>query len=148
MTPASALLLSSYNSRLHVGEADESVRAAAEGEQGLARAELLQEHATPAENRRLGRFKSWLRVDAAGVKSELQADKHTISARCAVPIRDLRILDSDVIKSFSTALLSRERTIVVNLEHVKARARGPAPPRRSLIPPPADAHHARRGAAA
>jgi hypothetical protein len=31
-----------------------------------------------------------------------------------------------VSRSFSTALLSRERTIVINLEHVKARAHAPA----------------------
>ena len=79
----------------------------------------------------------WLRVAADGRVEELHADRHAVAERCAIPLRDLRILDADVVKScvalhtvasrsrlrasFSTAVLSRERAIVLNLEQVKAR---------------------------
>jgi hypothetical protein len=61
----------------------------------------------------------WRRIDPWGESSALQADKHAVSQRCAVPLRDLRLLDADLTTSFSTALLARERAILVNLEHVK-----------------------------
>lgn len=64
-------------------------------------------------------MRTWLQVDSQGRTSLFHADKHVITHRCAVPLRDLRVLDPGLTTSYSSALLCRERTIVVNLEHVK-----------------------------
>lgn len=64
-------------------------------------------------------LKPWLRISSTGVPSTFLASAHTVAQRYAVPLRDLRVLDSGLTTSFSAALLCRKRTIVVNLEHVK-----------------------------
>ena len=51
----------------------------------------------------------------------LEADKYAIMRRCAIPARDLRILDP--LLSYPSTLLGREKAIVVNLEHIKVRMR-------------------------
>jgi hypothetical protein len=50
----------------------------------------------------------WRRIDAAGDNSAMQADKHTIAQRCAVPLRDLRLLDADLTTRHVLALLFRQ----------------------------------------
>jgi len=68
-----------------------------------------------APHAKRARARAWLRVDAAGKIEELQVapvcvsarathlpaqmDKHNVAERCAIPIRDLRILDSEMVKS-------------------------------------------------
>ncbi|CAI5957751.1 unnamed protein product, partial [Closterium sp. NIES-65] len=47
----------------------------------------------------------------------IEADKYAIMRRCAIPARDLRILDP--LLSYPSTLLGREQAIVVNLEHIK-----------------------------
>lgn len=66
-----------------------------------------------------GAVRTWLRLDASGDITWLQLDKHGIAARCGVPLRDLRVLEPGLTTSFSTTLLCRERTMVINLEQVK-----------------------------
>ena len=77
----------------------------------------------------------WLRVSSTGATRHVSADKHTVAARFAVPLRDLRVLDGGLTTSFSAALLSRERTIVVNLEGVRCLLTH----REALLPPGLDA---------
>jgi magnesium transporter len=38
--------------------------------------------------------------------------------RCAIPARDLRILDPVLV--YPSTILGREKAIVINLEHIKA----------------------------
>ena len=66
-----------------------------------------------------GSLRAWLRLTGNGEATVLQLDKHGVAARCAVPLRDLRVLEPGLTTSFSTTLLCRERTMVINLEHVK-----------------------------
>ena len=66
-----------------------------------------------------GAVRTWLRIDALGDTTWLQLDKHGIAHRCGVPLRDLRVLEPGLTTSFSTTLLCRERTMVINLEAVK-----------------------------
>jgi magnesium transporter len=66
-----------------------------------------------------GAVRTWLRIDASGDMTWLQLDKHGIAQRCGVPLRDLRVLEPGLTTSFSTTLLCRERTMVINLEAVK-----------------------------
>jgi len=66
-----------------------------------------------------GALRTWLRLGTSGEHAILQLDKHGVAHRCAVPLRDLRVLEPGLTTSFSTTLLCRERTMVINLEHVK-----------------------------
>jgi magnesium transporter len=68
---------------------------------------------------RTGDRHSWLRLAPDGSTSTLHLDKHEVARRCAVPLHDLRLLESGLTTSFATSLLSRERALVVNLENVK-----------------------------
>ncbi|CAI0559275.1 unnamed protein product [Linum tenue] len=61
---------------------------------------------------------SWILVDSAGQGTILDADKHAIMHRVQIHARDLRILDP--LLSYPSAILGRERAIVLNLEHIKA----------------------------
>ncbi|KAJ4950349.1 hypothetical protein NE237_027181 [Protea cynaroides] len=73
----------------------------------------------PPQQRRKGTgIRPWLVVSASG-NSHLEAvGKHLIMRRTGLPARDLRILDPGL--SYPSTILSRERAIVVNLEHIKA----------------------------
>ena len=54
-----------------------------------------------------------------GTASFIQADKIAIVRKFKVPLRDLRILDPNLSSSNPSALLVRERALVINLEHIK-----------------------------
>ena len=49
----------------------------------------------------------------------LQADKHAITQQLGVQLRDLRLLDPQLHFSYPSALLCRDKALVVNLEHIK-----------------------------
>ncbi|KAJ8558124.1 hypothetical protein K7X08_004890 [Anisodus acutangulus] len=65
-----------------------------------------------------GVSRSWILVDSKGKSSILDLDKHAIMKRVSIHARDLRILDP--LLSYPSAILGRERAIVLNLEHIKA----------------------------
>ena len=69
---------------------------------------------------RRGEARSWLRVTPDGAVARLLLDKHEVARRCAVPVRDLRLLEGSLVATSATALLPRERAIVVSLDYVKA----------------------------
>lgn len=48
-----------------------------------------------------------------------QADKHEITQQLGVQLRDLRLLDPQLHASYPSALLCRDKALVVNLEHIK-----------------------------
>eukprot|EP00899_Mesostigma_viride_P020848 jgi/Mesvir1/28765/Mv19732-RA.1 len=60
----------------------------------------------------------WLRIDAEGVQSVLEASKLAIMNRVRIPARDLRMLDPQL--NYPSTILVRDRALVVNLEDVKA----------------------------
>ncbi len=49
----------------------------------------------------------------------VQADKHEITQQLGVQLRDLRLLDPQLHASYPSALLCRDKALVVNLEHIK-----------------------------
>ncbi|CAK9197661.1 unnamed protein product [Sphagnum jensenii] len=61
---------------------------------------------------------SWMLLDVKGEPMLLEVDKYAIMHRVGIHARDLRILDP--LLSYPSAILGRERAIVLNLEHIKA----------------------------
>ncbi|CAM6014231.1 unnamed protein product [Sphagnum balticum] len=61
---------------------------------------------------------SWMLLDVKGESMLLEVDKYAIMHRVGIHARDLRILDP--LLSYPSAILGRERAIVLNLEHIKA----------------------------
>ncbi|KAM7278562.1 hypothetical protein ACFE04_005696 [Oxalis oulophora] len=62
--------------------------------------------------------RSWVVVDGTGESTTLDVDKYAVMHRVNIHARDLRIIDP--LLSYPSAILGRERAIVVNLEHIKA----------------------------
>ncbi|XP_077247370.1 magnesium transporter MRS2-I-like [Tasmannia lanceolata] len=61
---------------------------------------------------------SWILLDCTGEGTILDIDKYTIMNRVEIHARDLRIIDP--LLSYPSAILGRERAIILNLEHIKA----------------------------
>jgi hypothetical protein len=57
---------------------------------------------------------SWMLLDVKGEPMLLEVDKYAIMHRVGIHARDLRILDP--LLSYPSAILGRERAIVLNLE--------------------------------
>lgn len=62
--------------------------------------------------------RSWVLFDRKGQSAVLDLDKYSILKRVPVHTRDLRIIDP--LLSYPSAILGREKVIVLNLEHIKA----------------------------
>ncbi|WOL08001.1 magnesium transporter MRS2-I-like [Canna indica] len=62
--------------------------------------------------------RSWVSLDSTGNGTSLDVDKHAIMRRVQIHARDLRIIDP--LLSYPSAILGREKAIVLNLEHIKA----------------------------
>jgi len=58
--------------------------------------------------------KTWMLLDINGDKVVLEVHKYAIMQRAGIHARDLRILDP--LLSYPSAILGRERAIVLNLE--------------------------------
>ncbi len=63
--------------------------------------------------------RNWLRIDQDGNTSMIQADKYKLAHKLGVQVRDLRILDPALASTYPSAILCRERALIVNLEHIK-----------------------------
>lgn len=50
----------------------------------------------------------------------LQADKYKLTQKLGIQTRDLRLLDPHMATTYPSAILCRDKAIVVNLEHIKA----------------------------
>ena len=61
--------------------------------------------------------RSWIKIDQYGNAKVLELDKATIMKDCSLPSRDLRLLDPLFI--YPSAILGREKAIVVNLEQIR-----------------------------
>ena len=49
----------------------------------------------------------------------VQMDKHTLVARLGIPYRDLRQMDPFIPQPYPSAILVRERAIVLSLENIR-----------------------------
>ncbi|KAG2495008.1 hypothetical protein HYH03_006941 [Edaphochlamys debaryana] len=65
-------------------------------------------------------MRTWLRIDKHGETSLMQADKWRITHKLGIQTRDLRLLDPALSTTYPSAILCRDKAIVVNLEHLKA----------------------------
>ncbi|XP_058070444.1 magnesium transporter MRS2-1-like isoform X2 [Magnolia sinica] len=61
--------------------------------------------------------RSWIQIDRNGNSHILALDKATLMRRCNLPARDLRLLDPLFV--YPSAILGREKAIVVNLEQIR-----------------------------
>ena len=66
----------------------------------------------------LGR--KWLKIDAEGNSQIMATDRHRLTHELGVQTRDLRILDPKFSTNYPSAILCREKALVVNLMHIKA----------------------------
>eukprot|EP00232_Nephroselmis_pyriformis_P008087 CAMPEP_0182893968 /NCGR_PEP_ID=MMETSP0034_2-20130328/24792_1 /TAXON_ID=156128 /ORGANISM="Nephroselmis pyriformis, Strain CCMP717" /LENGTH=203 /DNA_ID=CAMNT_0025027731 /DNA_START=150 /DNA_END=758 /DNA_ORIENTATION=+ len=67
-----------------------------------------------------GLAKTWLRFDQKGNPQWVKADKHALQHQLGVPMRDLRLLEPKKAVGGTTAILARDRVLVVKLEHIRA----------------------------
>ncbi|GLI67105.1 hypothetical protein VaNZ11_011310 [Volvox africanus] len=70
-------------------------------------------------NKQSTMLRTWLRIDKNGERSLLQADKWRITHKLGIQTRDLRLLDPALSTTYPSAILCRDKAIVVNLEHLK-----------------------------
>jgi hypothetical protein len=63
--------------------------------------------------------RNWLKIDQNGETSMVQADKYKLTHKLGVQGRDLRIMDPSLATTYPSAILCRDRALVVNLEHIK-----------------------------
>ncbi|KAI3437683.1 hypothetical protein D9Q98_000132 [Chlorella vulgaris] len=63
--------------------------------------------------------RKWLAINAKGEVRHLELAKLRVTAGLGVQLRDLRLLDPQLATSYPSAILARERAIVVNLEFIK-----------------------------
>ncbi|ESW25510.1 hypothetical protein PHAVU_003G042200 [Phaseolus vulgaris] len=61
--------------------------------------------------------RSWIKIGRDGNFQTVRLDKATIMRHCSLPSRDLRLLDPMFI--YPSAILGREKAIVVNLEQIR-----------------------------
>jgi hypothetical protein len=63
--------------------------------------------------------RKWLVVDERGDTSVTGLTKNTLTHEMGIQLRDLRLLDPKLAMSYPSAILTRDRAMVVNLEHIK-----------------------------
>ena len=63
--------------------------------------------------------RNWLKIDQNGETSMIQADKYKLTHKLGVQGRDLRIMDPSLATTYPSAILCRDKALVVNLEHIK-----------------------------
>lgn len=63
--------------------------------------------------------RNWLRIDQNGETSMMQADKYKLTHKLGVQGRDLRIMDPSLATSYPSAILCRDKALVISLEHIK-----------------------------
>lgn len=68
--------------------------------------------------RKVAGMREWLIIDGGGQTAVVEAGKYATMRRTGLPARDLRVLDP--MLSYPWTIMGRDRSIVVNLEHVKA----------------------------
>ncbi|GAX84705.1 hypothetical protein CEUSTIGMA_g12127.t1 [Chlamydomonas eustigma] len=64
--------------------------------------------------------RTWLRIEPNGEGNVLQADKYKLTTKLGIQTRDLRLLDPHFSATYPSCILCRDKSVVVNLEHIKA----------------------------
>jgi magnesium transporter len=65
------------------------------------------------------KLRKWLSVSTAGLASTLELSKIRVHHELGIQLRDLRLLDPMLASSYPSAVLARDRALVVNLEFIK-----------------------------
>lgn len=73
----------------------------------------------PPVLKQVQQVRKWLSLTPDGDASSLELSKIKVTQQLGIPLRDLRILDPLLATSYPSALLAREKAIVVNLEFIK-----------------------------
>ena len=63
--------------------------------------------------------RKWLSINPHGVTASLELSKLRVHHQLGIQLRDLRLLDPMLATSYPSAILARERALVVNLEFIK-----------------------------
>lgn len=69
--------------------------------------------------------RNWLKVEANGTAHMMQTDKYRLTHKLGVQTRDLRLMDPMFSSTYPSAILCRDKALVVNLEHIKVRRAAP-----------------------
>lgn len=64
--------------------------------------------------------RTWLRIEDNGESTVLQADKYKLTTKLGIQMRDMRLLDPKFTGTYPSCILCRDKSIVVNMEHIKA----------------------------
>jgi magnesium transporter len=65
------------------------------------------------------KIRKWLSVSTNGLASTLELSKIRVHHELGIQLRDLRLLDPLLASSYPSAVLARDRALVVNLEFIK-----------------------------
>lgn len=76
-------------------------------------------HKTNKKMPSLASQKKWLMMNAQGETDMVTLSKNELTQTLGIQLRDLRLLDPLLVTSYPSAILCRERSLVVNLEYVK-----------------------------
>jgi len=63
--------------------------------------------------------RQWLMIDTEGSTSMVTLNKHQLTQTLGIQLRDLRLLDPKLATSYPSAILCRDRSLVINLEFIK-----------------------------
>lgn len=64
--------------------------------------------------------RKWLKIDKQGSSTTVAIDRHKLTHELGVQTRDLRILDPKFTSNYPSAILCREKALVINLPNIKA----------------------------
>ncbi len=65
------------------------------------------------------KLRKWLSVTPSGMASTLELSKIRVHHKLGIQLRDLRLLDPMLAASYPSAILCRDRCLVINLEFIK-----------------------------
>jgi magnesium transporter len=82
---------------------------------------LLEVLHQPLAHRNLAQtgLRSWLKLDKTGRPEHVLANKHRLTDELGLQSRDLRLLDPAKSTSYPSAILCRDRALLVNLEQIR-----------------------------
>jgi hypothetical protein len=72
-----------------------------------------------AKRQQLLGMRSWLKVDSSGEIQFVLLDKYKVVHEYGVQLRDLRILDPNLATTYPSAILCREKALIINIEHIR-----------------------------
>lgn len=73
----------------------------------------------PPVLKQVQQVRKWLEITPEGKASSMELSKVKVTQHLGIPLRDLRILDPMLATSYPSALLAREKSIIVNMEFIK-----------------------------